>query len=161
LGSLQSQLRPTNMRERNKKEGLLFPQPHEPDAMAPSFWELGVFGLFGSGPPFGVTQKEGLLLGKGGPPFGVTQMESLLVGSLPQCGTLPNYARNASIYLLALARSFLHRLQPPPSPPSSSSLSPPGGGPSSAPAPPFHPFRSSTAPAFVPWRCVNDDRRGQ
>ena len=54
---------------------------------------LGVFGLFGSGPPFGVTQKEGLLLGKrwasfwgdsnGEPPCRVTS----------SCDTLPKYAR--------------------------------------------------------------------
>jgi len=110
---------------------------------------LGVFDLFGSGPPFGVTQKEGLLLGKrwasfwgdsnGEPPCRVTSL----------CDTLPKYARNASIYLLALTRSFLYRL-PPPSPPPPPPLSSPGGDPSSAPAPLLPPSSFVDSSRFRP-----------
>ena len=114
---------------------------------------LGVFDLFGSGPPFGVTQKEGLLLGKrwasfwgdsnGEPPCRVTS----------SCDTLPKHARNASIYLPALTRSFLYRLQSPPlphPPPPPPPLSSPGGDPSSAPAPLLPPFSFVDSSRFRP-----------
>jgi hypothetical protein len=72
LGPLQSQLRPE--RERTEQKG---GPPFVPTSRARCKGAvlLEAFGLFGSGPPFGVTQKEGPLLGERRASFWVSSNE--------------------------------------------------------------------------------------
>ena len=61
LGPLQSQLRPERERTEQKRGPPFVPTSR---ARCKGAVLLEAFGLFGSGPPFGVTQKEGPLLGE-------------------------------------------------------------------------------------------------